>query len=693
MPQVIISKIYNKIIDSIPRNYMDNLNPHQKKQLIFFSEMAGVPLESIKSFRNLAALLILNRFRFISEYEVFKKYEGYSVKEASNQLKLDYPSVFISSILEDISNQSNLVVSSSLINFDQSFHYNSTEILSSLYLEILSQKSRRKLGQFWTPKHIAEFMVDLTLENSPNNILDPCVGPGTFYQALNDKFPKFEGKFSAVEIHPVLFEISAVSLYKNQSKAEIINDDFLKINNSRLMNKKNGSLALSPPKHLNSYIQPSVSSGFDRIICNPPYSRHHVITPQLKKEVGTNIELTFGGKFSRISSLFMYFILKSLMLLLKNGRMVFITPTISFESRNSEYLKKILKSQFKMTAIIVFHHSLNLFPGVDTAACIFVIEGRKPIYSDFTKLMVIKQWVSKEVILEIINSNNGEFGEWPHAKIYSKRQLELDTESNWTNPRSFSDLNRSEKLIELSEFFKVMRGIATGKNSYFTLTEEELKHYKIKREYVVPTITKTRYVQKYLFSNEDHKFLKETKKKVWLLNLHRERESIYDQDLQNYIDYGLSLNVHKGSLVKTRKHWYYTEKRANPYILFTYLSRGNPRFILNEAQVIPLNTFLMLYPKKELHLTKEVLTLFWVILNSNDTMDSLKDAGRCYGGDTMKIEPKEMMKALIVNPFKISDDSRRKLLKLANDLKSIKVSQKSDLVSQINTILEKELSS
>jgi len=693
MPQVIIFKIYNKIIDSIPLNCIDNLNPHQKNELIFFSEMAGVPLESIESFRNLAALLILNRFRFISEYEVLEKYEGYSVKEVSTQLKLDYPSVFVYSILEEIGNQSNLVVTSSLIKFDQNFLYNSTEILSSLYLEILNQKLRRKLGQFWTPKHIAEFMVDLALENNPNNILDPCVGPGTFYHVLNDKFPKFEGKFSSIEIHPVLFEISAVSLYKNQSKAEILNDDFLKINISKLVNKKHGSLAYSYPKHLNSYIQPSLSSGFDGIICNPPYSRHHVITPQLKKEVGTNIETTFGGKFSRISSLFMYFILKSLMLLLKNGRMVFITPTISFESRNSEYLKRILKSQFKMTAIIVFHHSLNLFPGVDTAACIFVIEGRKPNYSDFTKLIIVRQWVSKEVILEIINNNNGVFSEWHHVKIYSRRQSELDTESNWTNPRSFSDLNKNDKLIELSQFFKVMRGIATGKNSYFTLTEEELKYYRIKREFVVPTITKTRYVQKYLFSKENHDFLKETKKKVWLLNLHRERGNIYDQELQKYIDYGLSLNVHKGSLVKTRKHWYFTEKRVIPYILFTYLSRGNPRFILNEAQVIPLNTFLMLYPKKDHNLAKEWLTLFWVILNSNTTIESLRDTGRCYGGDTLKIEPKEMMKALIVNPFKISDDSRRKLLKIANDLKIIEVSQKSDLVIQIDTILEKELNS
>ncbi|MFX0173587.1 MAG: class I SAM-dependent DNA methyltransferase, partial [Candidatus Hodarchaeota archaeon] len=638
-------------------------------------------------------LLILNRLIFISKFESVETFKDLSISEISKRLKQKYPKVFIPSVLEAIADQSSLTVSSLKIEFTQDFFEHSAKSLPSMYLKVLDQRSRRKLGQFWTPEHIAEFMIELVLVKKPKSILDPCIGPGTFYHQLRKISPNYNGRYSAVEIHPLLFEISAVSLYRSQIGLEIVYDDFLKVNSSSFSNRIEDSLAISQPKHLDSYIKPMISSGFDCIVCNPPYSRHHVISRHLKNEVGTDIESIFGGKFNRISSLFMYFILKSLMLLLKNGQMVFITPTISFESRNSNYLKKILKTRFRVPSIIVFHHSLNVFPGVDTAACIFAIDGRKPNSSDLTRLIVVKQWVPKEELLEILNTDNQKFNQWPNVEIYRKKQLVLDIESNWTNPRSFTSTNTNDKLVELSKFFKVMRGIATGNNDYFTLTEEQLIQYKIKREYVVPTITRTRYVQKYLFSEEDHSILRSMKRKVWLLNLHQERETIDDQELQKYIEYGLSLGVHKGSLVKTRKYWYCTEKRSIPYFIFTYLSRGNPRFILNEAQALPLNTFLMLYPKNDHNLTNEFLSLFWVILNSNTTIEALRDAGRCYGGDTLKIEPKEMMKAMIVNPFRISDDSRRKLLRIANDLRNIEASQKGDLITQIDTILDKELNS
>ncbi len=134
-----------------------------------------------------------------------------------------------------------------------------------------------------------------------------------------------------------------------------------------------------------------------------------------------------------------------------------------------------------------------------------------------------------------------------------------------------------------------------------------------------------------------------------------------------------------------------TEKRDIPYFLFTYLSRGNPRFIQNEAQVRPLNSFLMIYPKKNRKLSEKILTLFWVILNSNTTFLSLRNAGRCYGGDTLKIEPREMMNALILNPFKISTDSIRKLLILSQELREINTAHNEELMGKIDAILEEEL--
>lgn len=697
MTQELPPSLENKfqlIINSIPINFNEKLTFTEQKQLSSFSELTDIPLDSLDTFRQLAALLILNRLKFIALYGkglLDSKTIYASYQTTSDLLKQTHSRIFVSSILDSIANLSSLIISSSLLQFDQKFLSQSTNLLSLLYLEVLDQKFRRKMGQFWTPAYIAELMIELSLKNNPRNILDPCAGPGTFIHTLKKILPDYRGNISAVELHPLLFEIANVNSYNSPFQMEWTCRDFLKTQPINLTMSIHDNLALTSPGGLDSYIEMK-SNGFDSIVCNPPYSRHHVVSSKIKAEVGDEIESSFGaGKFSRISSLFMYFILKSLKALITNGRMVFITPTISFESRNSIYLKKILKDRFRVPYIIVFHHSLNVFSGVDTAACIFIVEGRKPKPTEVTKLLILKKWTSKEKTINYLKIESNETFRWKEGELHNKRQIDLDPEHNWTRPEAFSDKRQNDKLIEISTFFKVMRGIATGRNKFFTLNEDELIEHQINSKYVVPTLTKTRYVQKYVFLKEDFNLLKEEKRKVWLLYIQQELNMIKDQDLLNYLESGLSQNVHSGSLVKTRKFWYKTEKREIPYFIYTYLSRGNPRFILNEAEVRPLNTFLMIYPKKEKNLSKEILTLFWVILNSNNTFNSLRNSGRCYGGDTLKLEPTELMKAVILNPFATSPKSKKKLLKLARKLRSINTTQNEELRRKIDELIDEEL--
>ncbi|MFW9992175.1 MAG: class I SAM-dependent DNA methyltransferase [Candidatus Odinarchaeota archaeon] len=686
-----IRTLFDAIVDSIPVNAIDRLSPTEKQELNLFCEITGVSFDSSKIIRFLAAVLVLNRIKFISLHEKSVNYARCSVNEISDLLKRRYPSVFASSILEAIANQSSFTTTEPLIDQIKHFPSKLNDYISSLYLQVLKQSMRRKLGQFWTPEHISELMVELLLEKKPRSILDPCAGPGTFINSLEHVYPGFPGTITALEIHPVLFEILNVNLYGSSLELKTARGDFLETDLSMLKSIKASQVPSDRVRHDNSIPVNSPSRNFDGIICNPPYSRHHVLSQAFKERTSKELEKTFGGKFNRISSLFMYFILKSLQIISSNGTLVFITPTIIFESNYSSYLKKILKERFTIPLIMVFHHSLNVFPEVDTAACIFVVENQKPRPGTVTKLVIVEKWISKDDILKNVNQNGISAVTWENGTIFTKKQEELDHRSNWTSPRTFSSSEKNTKLIELSRYFKTMRGIATGRNEYFTYTDAELENYRIKREFVVPTVTKTRQVQKYLFAGDDFSRLRKEKRKTWLLYVNERIEDIDDRDLLDYLEHGMKLKVHEGSLIKTRKFWHVIEKRNVPVFFFTYLSRGNPRFILNEAGVRPLNVFLLMYPGEEIMVSEESKKLFWVILNSNSTFNSLRDVGRCYGGDTLKIEPKEMGKALILDPHKIADSSRTKLLKLAERLRSVSTSNNKELLQEIDVIIAKEL--
>lgn len=683
--------VFQMIFDSIPNDFLQTLESSTIRELTSFAEMTGIPLSSSDRFRKMAALLILSRYYFIIKYEDLEAFKSISISNIFVILSRKYPKVFVSSILEIIACKSDITLSSLLSKTKNSIYQISDDQLSDVYVDILDQKERRKMGQFWTPENISDLMIDILLEINPENILDPCIGPGTFIKSLKQKFPLFPGTITSLELHPLLFEIANITLYNSPFSIEIMLNDFLTVNLENLQFSRKGPLAFNSIKHLQSYFEKKESRGFDGIICNPPFSRHHVLSMEIKQRIGKEIEDTFGGNFNRISSLFMYFILKSLTLLLKNGRMVFITPTISFESRNSKYLKAILKKEFTLPLIIVFHHSLNIFPSVDTAACIFIIEGKKPKSTDITKLLIVKEKISSNMVVDILNKKDTTYVTNSIAEIHSKKQFKLDPDSNWTNSSSFLDIYDRRNLVEISDLFRVMRGVATGNNSYFTFTDEDIEAHNINRKFIVPTLSKTRHIQKLVLTKQDFNNLRKQNRKVWLLYLQECVDKTTDKDLLNYIEHGIELNVYKGSLVKTRKIWYSTEKRDIPIYIFTYLSRGNPRFILNEAEVRPLNTFLMIFPKKKDKLSQDEIILFWAILNSKNTLQSLRAVGRSYGGDTLKVEPKEMMKALILNPFTLSQATKKKLLELAYSLRKAEKKEVDIVKNQIDKIIDSNI--
>ncbi|MFW9853456.1 MAG: class I SAM-dependent DNA methyltransferase [Candidatus Thorarchaeota archaeon] len=690
-------KLLKSIIESIHISVLSKELTINSKEALKFSELTGLSIEDHEVYRKLAALLILNRLRFI----VLSQPKGISLDQMTlniiEKLKKQHSNLFVSSILEKIALNSTFHPTLEELNFIKKD--GSDKIMATLFTEILSQNNRRKLGQFWTPAPIADVMVDLLFQgkiDESKTILDPCTGTGIFLQKISQLERKLDVKIGGIEIHPLLYEIAQVNSYSERTNIKIVYSDFLTIAPVELPFRSKGALAVTSGKDLSSILQPIPSLGYHGIICNPPYSRHHILPKEIKDMVGDEFERTFGGKFSRISSQFMYFIIKALKLLIRNGRMVFITPTIAFESRNSQYLKEILRKRFQVPYIIVFHHRLNVFEGVDTSACIFVIDGNKPKHSDRTRLIIINDDVIVPLLPKIVFQSASTISKWAYrdaVKIYETKQTSLDPKLNWTQARSFSLGGRRSNEVPLSRFFHVMRGIATGRNEYFVLTDAERRKYKLSKRFLVPTITKTRLVQKYVLTRNDFNRLSNQNKKVWLLYIQGDISLDKLPTLRNYLQHGESTGVPNGSLVKSRKIWYQLEKREIPVLLFTYLSRGASRFILNNADVRPLNSFLMLYPQPNIDLSSRELRLLWVILNSNETRKAMRETGRTYGGDTLKVEPRELMMTPILNPSSVSAKVQAKLVKFASELEvsTVKEAQK-ECLPAIDSIVREELS-
>lgn len=468
---------------------------------------------------------------------------------------------------------------------------------AELYLDILSIKSRRAWGQFWTPDKIAEWMVSQTITESSetiNSIFDIGSGGGAFLKSGYTLGIKY---YYGIEKSPILMDIVRYQLTRYPFKRyKLILGDFL----------------------LKKDLPPA-----DLWISNPPYTRHHALG-DLKDIYLKNIRSKININLPKKSSLFTYFVLNILGHRKLWKYATIITPRLIYDSISAEKVKKfIIMSGMYPKRLDIFDNQ-NVFPDADVGAVISYFDLlNRP---DRISLNLCKVEHDGEVKI--------------HLKEYVD-VTELSSDVYWTtliHPVHHS----SAEGIPLEKVFKIMRGVATGANSYFLLSKEELKTFGLPYDIAIPAISRSRYINNMIFTKEDWENLKNSGKKVYLIDLTK-RE--HDINVRKYIQRGEKEGIPQRSLVKTRKPWYKLEKRDPPAIFVSYLSRGRPKFVLNDAKVVPLNSFLCMYPKVKL--SRETLINIVKFLNGKEVQGQLKIIGKNYGGNTIKLEPRELDRILL----------------------------------------------
>jgi hypothetical protein len=189
----------------------------------------------------------------------------------------------------------------------------------------------------------------------------------------------------------------------------------------------------------------------------------------------------------------------------------------------------------------------------------------------------------------------------------------------------------------LKDFANVMRGIATGANEYFFLTEAQVRQYDLPIKYFKRAIGRTRDVSDSLLTAENLENLDKNKRPTFLLSLDSSDE--LPQSVANYLETGKELGLHERSLISQRSPWYKMEKREVPPILFAYLGRRNSRFIKNAACALPLTGFLCVYPNNN---DSDYCNNLWQALNHSDTLENLALVGKSYGSGAIKVEPSKL---------------------------------------------------
>lgn len=485
-------------------------------------------------------------------------------------------------------------------------------ILEKTYSKKVGLSHRKKFAQFFTPEEVAEMMIDWVLKNKKlNKVLEPAFGLGVFSRLLLNKKPNLNIK--GFDVDPVIFK-EANSSFCDFSNVKLILEDYL----------------------FNDW-----NNKYDGILCNPPYFKFHDYeNKKALEEIKKRLKVNLNG-FTNIYTLFL---LKSIYQLNEGGKAAYIIPSEFLNSDYGTFVKRYLIKSNALKHIIIFDFKENVFDdALTTSAILLLSKDNNPLNVSFSTIENKQQF---EQIKKQIKSDKTEL----HSKTINNK--DLDPNIKW---RAYYQKQLSKKYINLVPFkkvAKVVRGIATGANQYFTFNQEKADKLNIPNDSLLPCITKSKDVNSPFFTSKRFEELVSVNANIYLFNAGK---TPTDNNVLNYIEVGEEEGVNKKFLTSRRTPWFINENRPPSPIWVSVFNRNKVKFIRNEAEISNLTTFHCIYLKEDLFSSIDVDLLFAYLL-TDIAKEIFSDNRREYGDGLKKFEPNDLNNGLMLDLSQLTQE-------------------------------------
>lgn len=484
----------------------------------------------------------------------------------------------------------------------------------------LPSEKRTQLGQVFTPYSIARSMVRwVTAERPPTTVLDPALGLGIFPRALLETSPQPEPRVTGYEIDTNIANL-AKKLFNDSgyTHIDIINS---------------------------SYLPSSWDIKYDAILCNPPYRRFRGLPG--KDELVNQVRTRVGIEVSRAANLYVFFLIKAVHQLADGGRAAFILP---YEFLNADYgqvVKQYLLDEGVLRKVLILGDGIRPFDKVITTTCILCLERNPPVSPPEMQNChsLDELWAAVGSAPSDLRTETGLKPAFPSAYPSNKK---------WLLPGTLSHEFNLNTLVPLSTFGRVMRGIATGDNKYFLLTERQRLELGLGLSCVLPCLSKSNLAAEHIFSTNHFADLIQSNKPVWLFQAFGSEKEF---TVQKYLAEGECRGSDQRYLTKNRTPWYVVEDRPPAPLLATTFSRNGIRWVRNEAGVRFLTAFHGFYPNPDTNL--DLLTAF---LLTPVSQRILAQNQRDVGNGLRKFEPNDLNHGLVADISRLAESVQMEAL-------------------------------
>jgi adenine-specific DNA-methyltransferase len=477
-------------------------------------------------------------------------------------------------------------------------------------------------GGYYTPAPIADFLAQWAIRSPTDTILEPSCGDGVLLEAsavtllkLGADKAQISSLLYGIELDPNEAEKAAqrvTSLNGQLHPPNIHVGDFFAHCKSTLLDE--------------TFMGQVMSRGmsFDAIIGNPPFIRYQDF-PEEHRTIAFQIMKDAGFNPTRLSNSWLPFLVVSTMLLRDRARLGLVIPAELFQVNYAAEARQYLSDCFSKLTIVTFKRLV--FAGIQQEVVLLLGEHNG---NHDTQIQVIELDTPEALAHLDQASIPNEYKPMDHStekwtQYFLSREEILLLRALRDDPR----------LTRSGDVFDVDVGVVTGQNSFFILTDQNVKQHSLV-PHVRRVVARSAHLKGTTFTEVDWKRNSASDYPSYLFTPPDVPLEQLPNPARRYILMGEEEKIHTGYKCRIRSRWYIVPSIWVPDAFMLRQVHGYPKLILNEAGAVCTDTI----HRVRFHEGTDPRKITAAFLNSL-TFAFSEVTGRSYGGGVQTFEPSE----------------------------------------------------
>jgi adenine-specific DNA-methyltransferase len=463
--------------------------------------------------------------------------------------------------------------------------------LGDLFCATRAPVERRAQGAFYTPAALVDPMVAWTLTFDPQRVVDAGCGSGRFAAAVARYRPDLP--IVAVDLDPVATILArATLLAAGATSVRVLQADYT---------------SLDLP----------VIEGKTAFIGNPPYVRHHDLSPDAKVWAA-GAAGSLGLQMSGLSGLHVYFYLATALYARPGDVGCFVTSSEWLDVNYGSLLRKLFLGRLGGQSLhLVDQRTVPFDDAMTTALIACFVVGSAPPY---VRLQMIQAASDLDALIQ---------GE----EVLASR---LRLADRWTPVIGNRNISVDATAVPLRKIARVHRGVVTGSNSYFIMTRQRSEELGLS-SWCRPAITRGSEIM------SSDGVIRDAPGLLVVLDVPPDVDRTAHPRLDAYLRTGetgtaLEPPIANRYIPAHRRPWWFLGHWTPPPIVASYMARQGPHFALNPDGLAIINVVHGIYPHRSINFTQ----LEELVVALNTAREGFRGHGRTYHGGLEKFEPREM---------------------------------------------------